>query len=106
VAVGELSVFGYFIVNRLVSCSPCCGRRVSEVGVGIGIWYCDIPCQRFAFCPGQQRDTIRTLAVVTAQTSRFFFFFFFFLLLLLSATNITFTRPTKQNFIREGIFWF
>ena len=26
----------------------------------------------FAFCPGQQRDTIRTLAVVAAQTCRLF----------------------------------
>jgi len=42
VAVGNLSVFGYFIASRLVSCGPCCGRRVSEVGVGIGVWYCDI----------------------------------------------------------------
>ena len=66
-AVGNLSVFGYFIASRLVSCGPCCGRRVSEVGVGIGVRNCDIPCQWFVFCPGQQRDAIRTLAVVAAR---------------------------------------
>jgi len=51
VAVGQLPVFGLLVACRLVSCRPCCGHRVSEVGVGIGVWYCDISCLWFAFCP-------------------------------------------------------
>ena len=67
-----LSVFGLLVACRLVSCRPCCGRRVIEVGVGIGVWYCDIQCQRFTFCPGQQRGTIWTLAIVMTQACRLF----------------------------------
>jgi len=68
VAVGQLPVFGFLVRSGLVSCRPGRGRRVSdssEVWVGICVWYCDIPCQRFAFCRWQQRDTVRTLAIVT-----------------------------------------
>ena len=36
-AVGQLPVFGFLVARRLVSCRPCCGRRVCEVGVGIGV---------------------------------------------------------------------
>jgi len=28
---------------------------VSDMWVGIHVWYCDIPCQWSAICPGQQR---------------------------------------------------
>ena len=65
---GELAVLVGFVGGGKAGCSSCFHGCVADVGVGIRVRDCDVPCQRLAPQPRQDRGAVGVFAVLPTDT--------------------------------------